>query len=79
MRAGTAAGVLLIRDTKPLKETFTGDQFFPGFEVKNERIGMVKAHVCRTAPESLVSNGVLFTVLAFHFFRHGNFLLFFFS
>ena len=57
----------LIRDTKPLKITFTRCQFFPGLEGKNEIIGMVQAHICRTAPESLVSYGVLFTVLTFHF------------
>jgi hypothetical protein len=64
---------------KPLKVTFTGGHFFAGFESKNEIIGMVQAYISRTAPESLESYGVLFTVLAFHFFRHGNFLLFFFS
>ena len=64
----------LFRCTEPLKVTFTRDQFFPGLEIKNERIGMVKAYVCRTAPKSLVSNGVLFTVLTFYFFRHGTFL-----
>jgi hypothetical protein len=72
--ARTITEVFLIRDTKPLKVTFTRAQFFPGLEGKNEIIGMVKAYICRTAPESLVSYGVLFTVLTFHFFRHGNFL-----
>jgi hypothetical protein len=67
-------GVFLIRDTKPLKVTFTRAQFFPGLEGKYEIIGMILTHICRTAPESLVTNGVLFTVLTFHLFHHGNFL-----
>jgi hypothetical protein len=33
---------------------------------------MVETDICRTAAKSLVSDGILFTVLAFHFFRHGN-------
>jgi hypothetical protein len=33
---------------------------------------MVQADICRTAAKSLVSDSLLFTVLAFHFFRHGN-------
>ena len=72
--ASTIEDVFLICGSKPLKVTFTRVQFFSGLEGKNERIGMVKAYICRTAPESLVSYGVLFTVLTFHFFRHGNFV-----
>lgn len=67
-------GVDLVRDTKPLKITFPGSQFFPGLEGKNEAIGMVKAHIRRTAGKSLVSYCVLFTVLALPFFRHDSLL-----
>jgi hypothetical protein len=61
-------GGVLIRDTKPIKVAFTGYQFFPGFEGKEETICMIQAYIGRTARESLVTDGVLFTVLAFHFF-----------
>jgi len=73
------SGIILFLEIKPFKVTFTGALFFPGPEGKNEIIGMVRTYIGKTTPECLVSYGVLFTVLAFHFFRHGNFLLFFFS
>lgn len=65
---------VLNHDTKPLKVTFARRQFFPGLEVEDEPVGMVKAYVWRTAPESLIPYCVLFTVLALSFFRRGNHL-----
>jgi hypothetical protein len=63
---------MLFRGSKPIEITLTGYQFFSGFEVAKEIVGMVEADICRTAAKSLVSDGVLLTVLAFYFFRHGN-------
>jgi hypothetical protein len=71
--------IISFRNDKPFKVTFTRALFFPGLKGKNEIIGMVRTYIGKTAPECLVSDSVLFTVLTFHFFRHGNFLLFFFS
>jgi hypothetical protein len=58
---------------KPLKVTFTRGLFFTGLEGKNKIVSMVLAYVCKTAPKRLESNSVILAVLAFHFFRHGNF------
>jgi hypothetical protein len=69
----------LFRGIKSLKETFTGYQFFPGLKFTKEIISRVQAHICRAARESLVTNGVLFTVLTFHFFCHSNFFMVFSS
>jgi hypothetical protein len=69
-----ADDAFLIRYTKPLKVTFTRGQFFPGLEGKKETVGMVHAHVSRTAPVSLVPCGILVAVLTFYFFHHGDFL-----
>jgi hypothetical protein len=64
---------LLFRDTEPLKVTFTRGLFFTGLKGKNKIVGMVLAYVCKTAPKRLESDSVFPAVLAFHFFRHGNF------
>jgi hypothetical protein len=64
---------MLFRDTEPLKVTFTRALFFTGLEGKNKIVGMVLAYVGKTAPKRLESNSVILAVLAFHFFRHGNF------
>jgi hypothetical protein len=66
----------LFRGTEPLKITFTRCQFFPGLEVTDEGVGMVKTDVCRTAPEALVPDRILLTVLAFLFFSHDISVLF---
>ncbi len=64
---------MLFRNTEPFKVTFTRGLFFTGLESKNKIVGVVQAYVCKTAPKCLESDSVLLTVLAFHFFRHGNF------
>jgi hypothetical protein len=66
--------IILFRKTKPFKVTFTGALFFPGLEGKKEIISMVQTYIGKTAPERLISDSLLFTVLTLHFFRHGNFL-----
>jgi hypothetical protein len=66
--------ILSFRNGKPFKVTFTGALFFPGFEGKNEIIGMVRTYIGKTAPECLVSDSVLFTVFTFPFFGHGTVL-----
>jgi hypothetical protein len=64
--------IISFRDGKPFKVTFTGGLFFPGFEGKNEIIGMVRTYIGKTATECLVSDSVLFTVFTFPFFGHGT-------
>lgn len=49
------------------------------FEVSKEIIGMVKADICRTAPESLISDGILFGSTRRLFFPPCDIRLFFFS